>query len=387
MKQFVTLNLFGNDINKFPVILSAGNIMRITMVKKQVHKGVVQLVGNLRKIDYLVFYKKVNLVTGFGVVPYPPIQPQSSSSSSTALSPEETRFLVAEEAIAREDILHALEPSRSVGGSQVISNPTSMPWVLYNYSHTGFINNAALTPATANQVHNLLSWAFRSLFSESMTEGTPLMEPNATANELIPKVPSHTPIRKITRSDWGMSSEQSRCDVVALVVQVILRENSLSELIVWDGTLSHGVLSKDSYVEAPNTIPSRVIIRKPNVLPKVSIFRDVCHGLFTSCLFASDTPSFPEKLKSILESSHADDYTEFETNTLMGDAVCITTADSTLNSHIACLRAGQWIRLRNLHLDYSPFHSAMRRVNLGGQEIVASIYSDSHITPIFPFFR
>ena len=354
--------------------------------------------GNLRKIDYLVFYKKINLVTGFGVVPYSPsVQPQPQQQpQSSSVSEQEAQLLITEEVIARGDILYALEPCRSVAGAQIISTPVALPWVVYNYSHTGFINNTAMSHATATQVQQLLSWAFRSMFSESMTEGSPLMEINYPINETPPKGPSHTPLRRITRCDWGVAPEQKRCDVVALVVQVILRENSMSELIVWDGTVSHGVLSKDSYIEPSNnnttnttntTLPSRVVVRKANVSIKASSFRDVCHGLFTSCMFASDTPVFSEKLKSILESSHADDYTEFETNTLMGDAVCITTADGTLNSHISNLRAGQWVRLRNLHLDFSPYISPMPRVNLGGQEMVASIYSDTHITPIFPFFR
>ena len=373
------------------MIVNAGNIIRITMVKKTVHKGVVQLVGNLRKIDYLLFYKKINLVTGLGVVPYSPPTVAQSSSSTSILTSQEAQLLVAEEVMAREDILFALEPCRHVAGSQIISTPIALPWVVYNYSHTGFANSTAMTPSTAAQVQQLLSWAFRSMFSESMTEGIPLMEINSPVNEIIPKVPPHTPLRRITRCDWGISPEQKRCDVVALVVQVILRENSMSELIVWDGTLSHGVLSKDSYIEPStaqyNILPSRVVLRKPTVPLLLSCFRDVCHGLFTSCLFASDTPTFAEKMKSILESSHAEDYSEFEANTLMGDAVCLSTADSTLNAHISNLRAGQWIRLRNLHLDFSPYVSPMPRVNARGQEVVAAIYSDTHITPIYPFFR
>lgn len=379
MKRFVTLNLFGNDVNKFPVITNAGNVIRISIVKKTVHKGVVQLVGNLRKINYLMFYKKLNSITGFGVVPLPLTTPASES-------PEETRLLTAEENHAREDILHVLEPCRGVAGVRIESQPT-LPWVLFYYSHTGTPNNAAVPTAAHNQVHNLLSWAFKTFFSESMTDAVPLMEAGVPSADSRIKVPPHIPIRKITRSDWGITAEQTRCDMVALVVQVILRENSMSELIVWDGTVSHGLLSKDSYAEVPNTLPSRVVVRKPDVSHKVSTFRDVCHGLFTSCMFASDTPAFLEKLKFILTSSHADDYNEFESNTLMGQAVCLTTADATLNSQISSLRPGQWVRLRNLHLDYSPFHSPMPRFNAGGLEMVASIYSDTHITPLYPFFR
>lgn len=347
------------------------------MVKKTTHRGIIQLVGNLRKIDFSVFYKKVNSITGFGVVPLP--------SSQQPVPVEESRLLMAEETTAREDILHSLEACRGTPGITIHSHPTQ-PWVICNYSHRGQ-THASVAPATAQQVHSLIAWAFQYMFSESMTDGTPLTDTDSMTVETSTKVPQHTPLRRITRSDWGIPPEQNRCDVVALVVQVILREGAMSELILWDGTVSHGLLSKDSYFEAPHTLPSRIVKQNQDVLNSVSTFRDVCHGLFTSCMFASDTPAFLEKLKFILESSHANDFSEFETNTLMGQAVCVTTADSHLNSHIANLRAGQWVRLRNLHLDFSPFHHATPHVNLAGQEMVASIYADTHITPIYPFFR
>ena len=49
------------------------------------------------------------------------------------------------------------------------------------------------------------------------------------------------------------------------------------------------------------------------------------------------------------------------------------------------LKAGMWVRIRNLHVDYRSSDTVVR--NVQGMEIVGRICADTHIIPIFPFFR
>ena len=230
-KQFVTLNLFGNEINQFPMITSAGNILRCTNLRKKIHKDSIQLMGNQRNIQYSVFYDKINVVTGYSMIFPVPTDLETMSSDEVE---KENQMKQIEEKVSREDIEHML-----LGFNGTMQSSSSHRWVVTNYQYKTESTFVPTSQCIA-RVMELSKWLLRYFYMQSMSGGLPLMVSNFDAyyTDSVTVVPPHVPLRKITRVDWGIATEKNRCDVVALVVQVILRENAMSELIVWDGTVS-----------------------------------------------------------------------------------------------------------------------------------------------------
>jgi hypothetical protein len=276
-------------------------------------------------------------------------------------------------------------------------------------------------------------WADFYCFHNSLSESIPLS--NLTdINIDAMRMPAHISLRRITHPHWSLPQDTRSCDVVCMVVQVILNENKASYLIVWDGT-TDGTLSKSNILldsdttnnsnssgsnnhktsillnhstgittstktNLSNDNNTQTIDSNYNVIANTEdavivnhttsmqhAFQDICHSLHASCLFAKQMQNINDASVNSFHNLILTDSTNIDEHALKGDPVCLITSDIATYHVISSLKPGMWIRVRNIHLDYSPV-SALRNIHTThGIEIVGAVYTDTHITPLFPYFR
>jgi hypothetical protein len=224
------------------------------------------------------------------------------------------------------------------------------------------------------ELKDTLNWADRYFFRNTMSETTAL-QVSPPSDQFINKVPLHTPLRRIIRNH-GIQSDIKRCDVVCMVVRVIIRLVGPSELIIWDGT-TDGILPK-------NLWKSDDEINDSNLLHSSEI--DFFHSLHAACLYSNklnDLHQIPDFHHDIITNSIAN----IDSVVIKGEPVCFITSDTSNIPIVSNLKSGMWIRVRNVHLDFTSNINVPIPLTTHQIKVAGAIYSDTHITPIFPFYR
>jgi hypothetical protein len=328
----IVLSLFSNHIENFPVIRAVGDILRIRRVRAQLHQGKLQLVGNVdhskgdRRCSILVIHRRRDLVTGGPLIqPAPDVVPPTSSSSSP----------------------QGETPTRQANNFGLSSDD----WEIKENSGHRYdyhVDEKVI-------IEHLHAWSQDILFQQPLLQDTHDIVKAAPLNFLY-----HRRYFGAAMEDLGLT----RCDTLAMVIEVQRHENGKSLVKVWDGS-TPGELTLPA--QSSTTAAVAQLVANP-------LTNEISRSLLAAHNYASShvnaDPTRPQNLTL--------------NPTLRGCAVTLSCQGPNINHSISGLKPGMWVRFRNLHLDYDP------SIGIAEAEAivpVASIYTDTHVCPLLPCYR
>jgi hypothetical protein len=269
-----------------------------------------------------------------------------------------------------------------------------------------------LTKGFLLRLAELRTWTDCTYHQYSLRDGHPLLVDPLAQEQPVPP-PQQVPLRAITRKHWCLPSESAlRCDLICLVVSSIMRGDAC-ELIVWDGTLE-GTFSVEDYLAlfradetasgpldidpkdghdghsdghgAGNGGSNSTISNGRRALLTAG-YHNLCQSLHAAAVLAGQLKD-PSEVNSFYPTILLEDFSATASKGLHGRPACLVTGDHFRMTALAQFTPGTWIRVRNVHLDYAPsIRSGPPPVSRQGIEVVGSIYADTRITPLLPFYR
>lgn len=382
---FVTLILFGDDIDQFPPIIGAGNMLTCSFVKVQYYKRTIQLTANLKKSSFKVMYEKIDFFTG-----YRPSHDDITVDEELQMKLNETvRSVVL-------DIISNRLNSTNMNISSVITVLKSPPYILFDYN--------PLRPATESSasqqlikpeiefVKAKLDWANYMLLNTSITNFNPLPAEMTQSLETLQSISIVTAIADLLRTDSICSnslissnrphqSPIARIDMICIIVQLILPSNnpnqtsSCPELIVWDGS-GDGFLSANVYTSTYNASNAS------------HIFNQIYNSFTAASTYTKaslpDVNNIYSYYSDITDSKFVSG-ASCKTVSLAGNPVSLRVTDTSILPYLTTLKPGTWIRIRNVYIRpnlHSPSQfSRLHIVHIG------DIHADTHIIPLYPYFK
>ena len=417
---YVTLVLFGNNILDFPLIVGAGNILICSKVAVQHHKGAIQLRANVRKSSYKVIYEKSDYITGYR----PGLH--NSNLDTTLENKLKECITVSTNHICTKQLI-ALTKGR-------ITSLHSPPYIVFDHNSDptklDILNYTPLTPIEIRYVKLMFQWADTIFIHVSMSDLYPLPASAAQPLDYLTPVPPVTPLAHTTYTNntnnynnnntsfnhLQASTIPTHVDLICIIVQVIIptpdqngsnalngqAQNSSTgtnlgfrpaELIVWDGS-TDGFFSPNVHIvsntnttttsttnnNSSSSSSSTNTNTNNNDNSAISIFNQI-HNSFS----AASTYN-KENLNTInnIHTYYSDitDNMDLTNFALSGRPVCLYINDSTILTYLTTLKSGTWVRIRNVHTFVTPLSTSSNHI-----ECVGNIYTDTHITPLYPYFK
>lgn len=352
--SFTVLNIFGNDLDKFPRPFSIGDVIRCHRVSMQKYMGRLQLIGNMRNTSVVTFHRRrENILTDI------------FSTSSPGPSPVPT--------IPYPQILESAAPSPS-------AHPGLSPaeWLIHStptnaFSYAGDIAQAV--QQTFTQVDQTLA---RSSLYDETSEGSIT---KSLYRPLLTVVTTCFPSTVSTAAGANVD----RLDTCALVLQVFRRTSTgadteegtnITSFVVWDGSTPGRVDLRDpSLLSACCILDSRPG-PSPNTIIAEAFKVAVAHTHITE-------PNSVPNLAGLQQAST-------NPNELLGCAVLVELADIVCAEWPTMLQPGMWVKLRNVAVNKPHINVALANndiYNYCATTPIISIKPDSHINIVWPHFR
>ena len=335
-KYFVTLNLFGDSYNQFPIMINCGNILRIYSAKVQVYKSAtsgdaMQLVANLRKSDSVVFYEKVDLLTGYQ--PKLLIDTQQTTSQPVITQPTDISSLTqANMTLETFENKHLFAYANNKDAithkkAQFIENIkdwlTEYKGEFYDdlsspFSVSYSARQVKIDRTDMTRVLMLSNWSKKCFYQVSLSDMFPLQlqtdlsAPTSTSSDVPPmsgmKIAHLCNIAQIVHPQYlqqtqtqtqypppppsyqqsaePLSFDIHHCDLVCMVVgriHTINNNNDCHELLIWDGSLPTGDITLDSLTTALTTASTTSTAGSGDVTSATAAFHAINQSLHIAC--------------------------------------------------------------------------------------------------------
>ena len=416
---YVTLVLFGNNILDFPLIVGAGNILICSKVAVQHHKGAIQLRANIRKSSYKVIYEKSDYITGYRPGLHNSNLDVTLENKLKACITSSTNHICTKQLIT-------LTKGR-------ITSLQSPPYIVFDHNSDptklDILNYTPLSTIEIRCIKLMFQWANTIFIHVSMSDLYPLPASAAQPLDYLTPVPPVTPLAHITYTNntnnynnnntsyqhLQTSTIPTHVDLICIIVQVIIPTHDQNgshalngqalngsnsgfrpaELIVWDGSTDGffspnvHIVSNATTTTTNNSSSSSSTTNNMNTNnthntnsddSAVSIFNQI-HNSFS----AASTYN-KENLNNInnIHTYYSDitDNMDLTNFALSGRPVCLYINDNTILTYLTTLKSGTWVRIRNVHTYVTPLSASSHHI-----ECVGNIYTDTHITPLYPYFK
>ena len=332
----VVLNYFSDDIEKIPVPLFVGDILRCHRVKSKPYRNQTQLTGQDTITSLVIISRKREIDNGLPVI---------LDGNEIEGNDDET------------DFSNSLEIQHN-GVDNVYEKLSPHVWNVLSVR-----NNNTFTSHDVDRVNSLLTWSENILMKNFLGSAT---RQYFTLDELDKLSICENDAMTIERLKWPSLHpffSPITCDLVAMVVSIVDTSES-SYIFVWDGTTDGNMDTPSFDVES---------------FDLVHVKRSL-HAAWEYVSILDSASFYNEASRSIIRNSR--DVRELCQFRLLGEVrkIALVEQGVSINSSLRYIKSGSWVKFRDLSC-----------ITTGRQEdlpnVIGSVTQSTSVIPLHQFCK